>query len=81
VRIVGESEIVVKVKVPEDWNAELVEVVRRKLIVDVVSELQKRIEEARKFEEIIKKAQINEKEAKKLELEIKEAVAKRYGAV
>ncbi len=80
-RIVGESEIVVKVKVPEDWNAELVEVVRRKLIVDVVSELQKRIEEARKFEEIIKKAQINEKEAKKLELEIKEAVAKRYGAV
>ncbi|WP_456368177.1 hypothetical protein [Thermococcus sp.] len=50
-----------------------------KLLVEITKELQERIEEAKKFEEILRKVRIkNQEEAKKLENEVKEALAQRY---
>ena len=75
----GESEIVIRLKVPEEWDEATLFLVRRKLLVEITKELQERIEEAKKFEEILRKVRIkNQEEAKKLENEVKEALAQRY---
>ncbi|WP_054839761.1 hypothetical protein [Thermococcus sp. JCM 11816] len=56
------------------------EAIREKVILEVSQEIQRRIEGgARKFEEILKKAQPDEEGLKKLEEEIKESIARRYG--
>ena len=76
---VGESEIVIRLKVPEEWDEATLFLVKRKLLVEITKELQERIEEAKKFEEILRKVRIkNQEEAKKLENEVKEALAQRY---
>ena len=75
----GESEIVIRLKVPEEWDEATLFLVKRKLMVEITKELQERIEEAKKFEEILRKVRIeNQEEAKKLENEVKEALARRY---
>ncbi|WP_297476101.1 hypothetical protein [Thermococcus sp.] len=75
----GESEIVIRLKVPEEWDEATLFLVKRKLLVEITKELQERIEEAKKFEEILRKVRIkNQEEAKKLENEVKEALAQRY---
>ena len=75
----GESEIVIRLKVPEEWDEATLFLVKRKLMVEITKELQERIEEAKKFEEILRKVRIeNQEEAKKLENEVKEALAQRY---
>ncbi|BAD85049.1 hypothetical protein TK0860 [Thermococcus kodakarensis KOD1] len=76
----GASEIVIRIKVPPEWEG-MSEAIREKVILEVSQEIQRRIEEARKFEEILKKAQPDEEGLKKLEEEIKESIARRYGAV
>jgi len=78
----GEGEIVIRFKVPSDWDADTLSLVRRKIVVEVTRELQKRIEEARRFQEIIGKVKIeNEEEAKELEEEVKRSLAERYKGV
>ncbi|WP_297466386.1 hypothetical protein [Thermococcus sp.] len=75
----GESEIVIRLKVPEAWDEATLFLVRWKLLVEITKELQERMEKARKFEEILRKVRIkNQEEAKKLENEVKEALAQRY---
>ncbi|NJF25653.1 hypothetical protein [Thermococcus sp. Bubb.Bath] len=76
----GTSEIVIRLKVPPEWEG-MFEAIREKVILEVSQEMQRRIGEARKFEEILKKAQPDEEGLKKLEEEIKESIARRYGAV
>ncbi|MFA4646621.1 hypothetical protein P8X24_05075 [Pyrococcus kukulkanii] len=49
------GEIVFKLTIPNEWDEDLRKALERKLIVDVIEELEKPIEEARKFEEIIKR--------------------------
>jgi len=75
----GESEIVIRLKVPEDWDEATLTLVKRKLLVEISRELQERIEEARKFEEILGKVRVIDIDAaKQLEEEVKEALAQRY---
>lgn len=65
-----------------EWEGGMSEAIREKVILEVSQEIQRRIEGgARKFEEILKKAQPDEEGLKKLEEEIKESIARRYGAV
>ena len=76
------GEIVFKLTIPNEWDEDLRKALERKLIVDVIEELEKRIEEARKFEEIIKKIKITDKEeAEKLKKEVAREVAKYYGVI
>ncbi len=77
-----EGEIVIRFRVPEDWDQATLALVRRKLLAEVARELQERIEEAKKFEEVLRKVKIEDSdEARKLEEEIKLALAQRYKGV
>ncbi|NJE55519.1 hypothetical protein [Thermococcus sp. 21S9] len=76
------GEIVLRITVPEGWSEEMRKALERRLIVDVTRELQKRVEEAKQFEEIVRGIRIEEEdEAKALEDEIAREIAKRYGVV
>ncbi|WP_048811051.1 hypothetical protein [Thermococcus gammatolerans] len=76
------GEIVLRITVPEGWSEEMRKALERRLVVDVARELQKRIEEAKRFEEIVRSIEIeDEEEAKALEDEIAEEIARRYGVV
>ncbi len=76
------GEIVLRITVPEGWSEEMKKALKRRLVVDVARELQKRIEEAKRFEEIVRSIEIeDEEEAKALEDEIAGEIARRYGVV
>lgn len=78
----SQGEIVIRFTVPDDWDRDTLTLVRRKLLVEVAKEIQERIEEARAFEEILKRVKIeDEDEAQKLEDEIKLSLAKRYKGI
>jgi len=78
----SQGEIVIRFTVPDDWDGDTLALVRRKLLVEVAKEIQERIEEARAFEEILKRVKIeDEDEAQKLEDEIKLSLAKRYKGI
>lgn len=59
----GTSEIVIRLKVPPEWEG-MSEGIREKVILEVSQEIQRRIEEARKFEEILKKLNQMRKDSK-----------------
>jgi hypothetical protein len=76
------GEIVLKITVPEGWSEEMRKALERRLVVDVTRELQKRVEEAKRFEEIVRSIRIeDEDEAKALEDEIVREIARHYGVV
>jgi len=50
----GAPEIVTRLKVPPEWEG-MSEAIKEKVIIEVSQEIQRRIEEAKKFEEILKK--------------------------
>jgi len=76
------GEIVLRITVPEGWGEEMRKALERRLVVDVARELQKRIEDAKRFEEIVRSIKIEDKEeAKALEDEIAREIARHYGVV
>ena len=76
------GEIVLRITVPDGWSEEMRKALERRLLVDVARELQKRVEEAKRFEEIVRSIKIeDEEEAKGLEDEIAREIARRYGVV
>ncbi|WP_297507014.1 hypothetical protein [Thermococcus sp.] len=78
----SQGEIVIRFSVPDDWDRDTLAIVRRKLLVEVAKEIQERIEEAKAFEEILKRVKIEDQdEAQKLEDEIKLSLAKRYKGI
>ncbi|AJC72042.1 hypothetical protein X802_07615 [Thermococcus guaymasensis DSM 11113] len=76
------GEIVLRITVPDGWGEEMKKALERRLVIDVARELQKRIEEAKRFEEIVGSIRIeDEGKARALEDEIAREIARRYGVV
>jgi len=77
----GDVEVVIRVKVPEEVGKYLDGRLMEDIKLGILREYQERAEKARRLLKIFEKSQLTEEDAKKLEEELKTALAKRHGVL
>jgi len=79
--IMGDVEIVVKVRVPEEIDKTLGDVIARDVRTNILKEYNERAKKAKKLLKILEKSKLSEKDAKELEEMFKEDLAKYHGVI
>ncbi|MFA4646451.1 hypothetical protein P8X24_04165 [Pyrococcus kukulkanii] len=75
------SEIIVRVKIPESLEKYLSERIVEDIKLEIIKEIQERLQRAEELLRILEKSELKEEDAKELERELKEALARRYGVL
>ncbi|CAD5245066.1 hypothetical protein [Thermococcus camini] len=71
------GEIVVKV--PDEIEKYLTPALRRRIELEAIREIEKRLRKASRFIKLAEKSELSQEEAEKLAEELKQDLAKRYG--
>jgi len=79
--IMGDVEIVVKVRVPEEIDKTLGDVIARDVKINILKEYSERVKKAKNLLKILEKSKLTEKDAKELEDLFKKELAEYHGVI
>ncbi len=77
----GDVEIVVKVRVPEDIGKNFGDVIAKDVKLSILKEYSRRARRAKRILELFEKSALSEEDARELETQFKEELAQYHGVI